>query len=194
MASNGPQDRRGFFLESFRSLGRLLAETVHGAVTETVTKASGGQRYLRPPGAIDETAFLLSCTRCGDCAKACPGNVIKFLPASAGAAVGTPYIDPLERACDLCGECMPVCEPKALLTIANPREVRMGLAVIDTETCWAHKGSICDLCVQRCPYPDEAIRLVNGKPEIIADACTGCGLCAYVCVSTPPAIKIEPRN
>ncbi|MFZ5826090.1 MAG: 4Fe-4S dicluster domain-containing protein [Bacillota bacterium] len=194
MASNKPQDRRGFFLESFRSLGRLVAETMHGAVTETVTRASGGQRYLRPPGAIDEAAFLLSCTRCGDCAKACPSNVIKFLPASAGAAVGTPYIDPLERACDLCGKCMPVCEPKALLTITNPREVRMGLAVIDTETCWAHKGSICDLCVQRCPYPDEAIRLVGGKPEIVADVCTGCGLCAYVCVSTPPAIKIEPRN
>lgn len=194
MASDKSHDRRGFFLESFRALGRMVAETMHEAVSETVTKASGGRRHLRPPGAIDETAFLLTCTRCGDCAKACPTNVIKFLPPSAGAAVGTPYIDPLERACDLCGKCMPVCEPKALLNIADPRLVRIGLAVIDTETCWAHKGSICDLCVQRCPYPDEAIRLVNGKPAVIADACTGCGMCAYVCVSTPAAIKIEPCN
>lgn len=194
MASDKPQDRRGFFIESFRSLTRLFAETVHEAVTETVTKASGGQRYLRPPGAIDETAFLLTCTRCGDCAKVCPSNVIKFLPPSAGAAVGTPYIDPLEKACDLCGKCMPACEPKALLTIADPRQVRMGLAIVDSESCWAHKGSICDLCYQRCPYPDEAIRMVNGKPEIVNDLCTGCGICAYVCVSTPAAIKIEPRH
>lgn len=194
MASDKSHDRRGFFIESFKSLGRLLAETVHETVSSTVTKASGGKRYLRPPGAIDEAAFLLSCTRCGECAKVCPTNVIKFLPASAGAAVGTPYIDPLEKACDLCGKCQPACEPKALLTICDPRQVRMGLAIIDPEHCWAHKGSICDLCYQRCPYPDEAIRMVNGKPEIVADACTGCGICAYVCVSTPPAIQIEPRN
>jgi len=194
MSGEKPNDRRGFLLENFRSLGRLLAETVHGAVTETATRASGGRRYLRPPGAIDEAAFLLSCTRCGDCAKACPGGVIKFLSADAGAAVGTPYIDPLEKACDLCGKCMPTCAPQALVTVADPRRVRMGLAVINPETCWAHKGSICDLCYQRCPYPDEAIRLVGGKPEIRADACTGCGICAYVCVSTPGSIAIDPRN
>ncbi len=194
MSGERPSDRRGFLLENFRALGRLLVDTVQEAVTETATRASGGKRYLRPPGAIDEAAFLLTCTRCGDCGKACPTNVIKFLSPDAGAAVGTPYIDPAEQACDLCGKCMPVCEPKALLTISDPRQVRMGLAIIDTETCWAHKGSICDLCYQRCPFPDEAIRYANGKPEIVADACTGCGICAYVCVSTPGSITIEPRN
>jgi len=188
------QDRRGFFREGLRSLTRLLAETMQGAVRETVTKASGGQRYLRPPGALPESTFLLTCTRCGECAKACPTQAIQLLPATAGAAVGTPYLDPLQQACNLCGECMPVCEPGALLQISDPRAVRMGLAVIDTAHCWAHKGSICDLCYQRCPYPDEAIRLTDGKPEVSADLCTGCGMCAYVCVSTPPAIKIEPRN
>lgn len=95
MAGEKPNDRRGFLLENFLALGRLFAETVHETVSETVTRASGGRRYLRPPGAIDEAAFLLACTRCGDCAKACPTGVIKFLDASSGAAVGTPYIDPL---------------------------------------------------------------------------------------------------
>lgn len=190
MPKDEPQDRRGFLLQNVRAIGRLFAE----AVNETITHASGGKRYLRPPGAIDETAFLLTCTRCGDCAKACPTQVIKFLPARAGAAVGTPYIDPLEAACDLCGKCMPACEPAALLTITDPRRVKIGTAVIDPNRCWAHKGQPCDLCYQRCPFPEEAIRMVGGKPEIIADACTGCGQCAYVCVSTPVAIKIDPAT
>lgn len=184
------QDRRGFFAESFRALGRLLAESVN----ETITKAGGGKRYLRPPGAIDEAAFLLTCTRCGDCAKVCPSNVIMFLPPSAGAAVGTPYISPHERPCDLCGKCMPACEPKALLTITDPRQVRMGTAVLNSDTCWAHQGQICDLCYQRCPFPDEAITIADGKPSIVPSACTGCGLCVYVCVSTPLSITITPTN
>lgn len=190
MSDGKMQDRRGFLFDGVRSLGRLFAD----ALSQSVVKVGGGKRYLRPPGAIDEAAFLLTCTRCGDCVTACPEKAIKLLPATAGAAVGTPYIDPLDRACNQCGKCMPVCEPKALLTIADPRQVRMGTAVIDSHTCWAHKGSICDVCYQRCPYPDEAIRMVDGKPEILTDACTGCGLCAYVCVSTPGSIRIEPKN
>jgi ferredoxin-type protein NapG len=190
VSKENPQDRRGFLAGSFKALGRMLAD----AVGETVTQAAGGKKYLRPPGAIDEAAFLLTCTRCGDCAKACPTNVIKFLPPTAGAAVGTPYIDPLDKACDLCGKCQPVCAPKALLPVSDPKQVRMGLAIIDTATCWAYQGSICDLCYQRCPYPDEAIKLVEGKPVIVPDLCTGCGQCAYVCVSMPVSIRIEPKN
>ncbi len=190
MSDERARDRRGFLIESFRGLGRLLAD----AVSETITSVGGGKRYLRPPGAIDEAAFLLTCTRCGDCVKACPVDAIKLLPPSAGGAVGTPYIDPLDAPCDLCGKCMPACEPGALLTITDPRKVRMGTAVLEPSTCWAYQGSICDLCYQRCPYPDEAIKLEGGKPVIVPDACTGCGQCAYVCVSTPVSIKIEPRK
>lgn len=187
-------DRRGFFRDSLKALGRFVAETVQEAISDQVAKASGGQRYLRPPGAIDEAAFLLTCTRCGDCVSACPVQAIRLLPPTAGAAVSTPYIDPSLQACDLCGKCMPACEVRALLPIEEPHQVRMGLAAIDTGACWAYKGSICDLCYQRCPFPDEAIRMVEGKPHIISDACTGCGQCAYVCVSTPVAITIAPRN
>lgn len=190
MSDGAGHNRRGFLTENFRALGRLFADML----SETVVRTQGGKRYLRPPGALDEAAFMLTCTRCGDCAKACPTQVIKFLGPEAGTAVGTPYIDPLDKACILCGDCMPVCEPRALLTITNPRKVKIGTAVLDPAQCWAHNGQICDLCYNRCPYPDEAIRMVEGKPEIVPDACTGCGQCAYVCVSTPPSITIEPRR
>jgi ferredoxin-type protein NapG len=183
-------NRRSFLAENFKALGRLFAD----ALNEAVSSASGGKRYHRPPGALDEPAFLVACTRCGDCVTACPSQAIKLLPPSAGAAVGTPYIDPLEAPCDLCGQCMPACGPKALITITDPRKVKMGTAVLDPSACWAHQGQICDLCYQRCPFPDEAIRMVGGRPEIIPAACTGCGLCVYACVSTPVALKIDPRR
>lgn len=189
MGEERPTDRRGFLRANAGALGRLLAE----AMGQAVVKAQGGQRYLRPPGAIDEAGFLLACTRCDECLKACPVGAIKRLPSSAGVAVGTPFVDPQDVACTLCGDCMPVCQPQALLTVAEPRQVRMGRAVIDTDHCWAHQGSICDICYQRCPFPDEAIRMAAGKPEVLA-ACTGCGLCAQACVSTPPAITITPCN
>jgi len=31
---------------------------------------------LRPPWAVAEVAFLLACTRCGDCRTACPTRII----------------------------------------------------------------------------------------------------------------------
>lgn len=186
--------RRAFFRQSLSSLGRFLANALQDAVDGQVVRASGGKRYLRPPGAIDEAAFLLTCTRCGECVRACPEDAIRLLPATAGAAVGTPCIDPLEHACTLCGQCIPACEPRALLPVTEPRQVRMGLAVIDPAACWAHSGRPCSICYQRCPFPDEAMHLRDGRPEVEAGACTGCGQCAYVCVSTPPAILIEPQN
>lgn len=190
MSDDVRNDRREFLLGNFKAIGRLFAD----ALSQTVVKAGGGKRYLRPPGAVDEAAFMLSCTRCGDCAKACPTQVIKFLGPEAGVAMGTPYIDPTDKACDLCGACMPSCVPQALLTITDPRKVKIGTAVVDPAACWAHQGQICDLCYHRCPFPNEAIKLVDGRPEIVPEVCTGCGLCVYACVSTPVSITVEPRN
>lgn len=184
------QSRREFLRESFRALGRLLGEA---AVQAAVNPEKGGP-YLRPPGAVAEPGFLLACTRCGDCAASCPRGALRLLPPSAGAAAGTPYIDPAERACDLCGLCMQVCPAGALDGAADPRRIRMGTAIIDATRCWAYQGGICDLCYQRCPLADQALRIAAGKPEVAPEACTGCGMCAEVCPATPLAVHIRPSH
>lgn len=185
-------NRRDWLTDSFKVLGRSLFELVNQSINNTMERASGGQRYLRPPGAIDETAFMLSCERCGKCADACPTKAIQILGTNAGAAVGTPYIDPFHQYCDMSLECVKVCPSGALSLITDKRKVKIGVAVLNEQTCWAHNGTLCDVCYQRCPFPDEAIEMRENKPYILPDACTGCGLCAYVCVNTPSCIRIEP--
>lgn len=41
-----------------------------------VAQVGPNVRYLRPPGALAEPAFLDACTRCGDCIRACPAQCI----------------------------------------------------------------------------------------------------------------------
>lgn len=59
------------------------------------------------------------------------------------------------------------------------------VAVIQGRFCLAYQRSFCTTCSERCPE-DGAIVVEMGVPRIVADKCTGCGVCNEVC----PA----PRN
>ncbi|HLP30557.1 MAG TPA: 4Fe-4S dicluster domain-containing protein [Geothrix sp.] len=207
-----PQERGDFF----KSLGTLFAGFMADRVSEAVT--SLGPKLLRPPGALEELEFLTKCTRCDKCVRACPENAILKAPPTAGLAMKTPYLDPRSIPCFLCTTlpCIAECDDEALvwprLTLADgtelegPKAVRMGTARIKPSLCvtWGtddREARACQVCVDRCPYPDEAIRIAApaegrtvGHPEVVAEACTGCGLCVFACPAEPGAIAVEPRR
>ena len=205
-----PQGRLGFL----QALGTVMA----GFVAENLEAAIVGSspERLRPPGALEEFAFLTACTRCDKCLPACPQDALLKAPGSARLALGTPYIEPRSMPCFLCTElpCIPACPEGALLwpkrsvkgvELEGPRAVKMGTAVVVRERCLTWTGEdrpaqICRTCVDRCPFPGEAIRMVEdaaggpGHPEVDAEICTGCGLCEFGCPAPRSAIMVRPQR
>jgi MauM/NapG family ferredoxin protein len=143
---------------------------------------------LRPPGAIEEAAFLAGCTRCNACIAACPPKAIVLAPARFRAAAGTPMIDPTRQPCLLCTglPCIAACEPGVL---SRDLPVAMGRAALLAPQCLNRLGTACTVCIERCPVPG-AIAMHAGLPVIDDKTCTGCGICHHVCPAPTPAILI----
>jgi MauM/NapG family ferredoxin protein len=205
-----PQGRGDFF----KSLGTVMAGFVAQRIEDAVVSA--GPELLRPPGALDELAFLTACTRCDKCLPACPEAAIRKAPPGSGLSAGTPFIHPRSMPCFLCAElpCIPACPEGALLPprrrvegrdLEGPRAVKMGTARIKPSLCltWPGEGreaEACRICVDRCPFPEEAIRMestVEGErahPLVAEDHCTGCGLCVFACPGPDLTIVVDPRR
>ncbi|MFG0331317.1 MAG: 4Fe-4S dicluster domain-containing protein [Phycisphaerales bacterium] len=144
----------------------------------------------RPPGAIEESEFLAECTRCGDCIAACPYEAIVLAPDRFRVAAGTPVINPDRQPCWMCADrpCIDACEPGVLTREITPI---MGTAQINPETCLAWSGPGCSVCIERCPV-EGAIVTDRGRPRVVEDSCTGCGVCRYVCPAPSNAVLSMP--
>ncbi|MDJ0837599.1 MAG: 4Fe-4S dicluster domain-containing protein [Acidobacteriota bacterium] len=183
--------RKGFFGELFSFVRKGVSHHVETKLSKALNAP------LRPPGALDEVEFLSTCTRCKECGIACPYGVISVMPLEAGVNAGTPYIDPNTVSCHLCPDmpCIAACEPQALLPVADPRQVRMGRAVIQTEDCMTYDDKVCTLCYDACPYPEEAITIGEDFHPEVLDACVGCGACQNRCPVVPVGVKVlNPLN
>jgi ferredoxin-type protein NapG len=152
--------------------------------------------YLRPPGAGPENEFVMACTGCGACQKACPKNAILPLGEAYGDAKDTPCLLPSMEPCRLCEDmpCISACEPGALMRTPVD-QLRMGTLKIRAEQCWAAQGQPCDYCVTACPLESPAIHFTGaeGRSLVVFDKerCIGCGLCLFYCTATPRAIEVE---
>lgn len=202
MSNDAPISRRGFLRgrvigDAVGRVGDSIAERLVAAseqlgANERAPSARFAKSFpvLRPPGAVEEDAFLAGCTRCDECLKACPHDAIIHAPARFRVAAGTPMIDPMRQPCWMCDNtpCISACEPNVL---RRDVPLTMGVARISPVACLAHRNSFCTVCSERCPV-DGAIEIVNGKPRIVEEVCTGCGVCQHVCPAPENAVLLMP--
>jgi len=174
---------------------------------------------LRPPGAVPEEKFLATCTKCGLCAEACPFKALIMARPGDERPVGTPYFSMRENPCRMCTDipCAAACPTGSLNLelvsdtagqagrVLNVNRAKIGLAVIDRETCIAYWGIQCDACYRVCPAIDRAItveRTVNDRtgrhallaPVVHSEHCTGCGMCERACVTKKASVFVLPRQ
>jgi Na+-translocating ferredoxin:NAD+ oxidoreductase RNF subunit RnfB len=66
------------------------------------------------------------------------------------------------------------------------------IAIIQGRFCLAYT-SFCTVCSERCPVPG-AMQVERGVPMVVADTCTGCGICHDVCPAPTNAVLMLPRQ
>ena len=166
-------------------------------------EAAASVLALRPPGALVERDFAAACIKCGQCVQACPYDTLHLARAEDGAPIGTPYFVPREVPCYMCTDfpCIPACPTGALdRDFKDITRARMGLAVIDTESCLSWQGLRCEVCYRVCPVKGDAITVQNHPrqtskhamfvPIVHSQACTGCGMCEEACPTEEAAIRV----
>lgn len=138
---------------------------------------------VRPPWALPEKDFLDRCTRCNDCANACPSKIIVVGDG------GYPSVDFALGECTFCDECVNACKAEAFdIGAATPWHLELQI----DDSCLAHHTTFCIACLDACP--EQAIRLRYATavpvPEVDASLCTGCGACIATCPAK--AISLRP--
>lgn len=184
--------RRSLFRLGFRKAMELVADRA------PAPPPGGLPAWVRPPYALAEASFLLACDRCDACVQACPHGVLFPLPPAAGPlAQGTPAMALQRRPCRMCDgwPCAAACTPGALLRPEPaeddpPPSPRMAQVHIDRGTCLPYSGPECGACADSCPVPG-ALTWAGTRP-VIAEPCTGCGLCRQACITDPKAITLSP--
>jgi polyferredoxin len=124
-------------------------------------------KVIRPPGAVEERAFLERCIRCAECMKVCPNNALHPAFMEGGIeGIWTPIliarIGYCEHSCVLCGQ---VCPTGAIQKITEKEKLGQGVPPIKIGTAFYDHGRClpwsmqtpCIVCEEFCPTSPKAI-------------------------------------
>ena len=158
----------------------FLVSALSGAAAIPMIRLSGqvaGPNWnaglVRPPGALDERAFLGRCIKCGQCMRICPTNVIHPAALEGGLeGLWTPVLNFRvgTSGCQLnCIACGNICPTGAIRPItlderlgknrfADKGPIKIGTAFVDRGRClpWA-MDKPCIVCQENCPVSPKAI-------------------------------------
>jgi len=200
-----------------RSRRQVLTDAAQGAAaaacggllwyTLITQQAQAAAVPRRPPGAQPERDFTATCIKCGLCVAACPVDALKLARTAEPIVLGTPYFVPRDAPCIMCSDipCAKACPTGSLdREMKDIATARMGLAVVDPESCLSWQGLRCEICFRACPVRGKAITLtVHPRqiskhamfvPVVHSDACTGCGVCEKRCPTDVAAIRVvDPK-
>ncbi|MHC4174841.1 MAG: 4Fe-4S dicluster domain-containing protein [Planctomycetota bacterium] len=180
---------------------RTVLGLLVGVTSASILRLTGREssQPLRPPGAVDEPSFKGLCTRCGNCIRSCPYNIIGRDMGQHGiAGILTPILTFDKNYCrEDCIRCTLVCPSGALVgvNLDNKPDIQIGMAQVDMNLCLLGEDHECSACMRWCPY--NAIRYVFSEaeymlvPMIDAGKCNGCGACEVACPTSPrKAIRV----
>jgi len=211
-----PIGRRGFLSTAVGTVAGAAGGTGLAAgmrLLDGQVDGSTARAIVRPPGSVPEQEFLQLCIRCGECFQACPNDVLQPAGLAHGLeSLWTPRVVADWSGCEpSCANCGQVCPTGAIraLPLEEKRVARMGLAVVNPQTCLPHAArEDCRLCVDECAAAGyRAIEFVRvgaqpdpfGQPieqsgflapVVLPEACVGCGLCQTRC----QAINVKAKG
>jgi ferredoxin-type protein NapG len=156
----------------------------------TSLSAEQDHRLIRPPGALDERAFMAGCIRCHRCQDACDVGAIQYFPQSQGKLAHTPYVDPSVKGCNLCLKCTRVCPTGVLRPVADDAKAQVKMASISFHE---------DLCLSfkaKRLRDEQALLMELGREATETDAPYErrgpCGECYMFCPLRKRAVNLEP--
>jgi len=184
-----------------RTVLGLIAGTASAGILRLTHRETSAP--LRPPGAADEMTFRGLCTRCGNCIRACPHDIIRRDTTRHGlTSTLTPILNFDKDYCrEDCISCTNVCPSGALMGVDLDKkpDIKIGMARVDMNLCLLGKDRECTACMRWCHY--NAIRYVFKEaqyslvPVIDPAKCNGCGACEVACPTTPQkAIRVLPAT
>jgi ferredoxin len=169
---NVPDTGRRTALASFAA----GAVAIPAARTADSLDANYDSRVIRPPGAVEERAFLERCIRCAECMKVCPNNALHPAFFEAGIeGLWTPIliarIGYCEPSCVLCGQ---VCPTGAIQKITEREKLGQGVPPIKIGTAFYDHGRClpwsmqtpCIVCEEFCPTSPKAIWVEEVDAEV----------------------------
>lgn len=141
------------------------------------------QQPVRLPWVRDELEFVDACSRCGDCIKACPENIV------IKGDGGFPELNFSRGECTFCTDCVTSCSEDLFASLDDhPWSLKADI----TDECLSVKKVVCIICKEQCEA--EAISFIPkvgsvSQPILDLEKCTGCGACVKPCPAK--AIKLS---